>query len=162
MDGYDFKDLKVLVCDDSLQIRALVKNCLGAFGITNVADASSAEAAFQQLLDTKPDVVITDWSMGKSSGLEFVRKIRTDLDSPNPYVPIIMLTAHTEMKRVQTARDAGVSSFLAKPMSAQSLYKRLVSLIEDKRPFVRCVDFFGPDRRFKSDPGFTGEDRRAA
>ncbi len=162
MDGYDFKDLKVLVCDDSLQIRALVKNCLGAFGITNVADASSAEAAFQQLLDTKPDLVITDWSMGKNSGLDFVRKIRTDLDSPNPYVPIIMLTAHTEMKRVQTARDAGVSSFLAKPMSAQSLYKRLVSLIEDKRPFVRCVDFFGPDRRFKSDPGFTGEDRRAA
>ena len=162
MDEYDFKNLKVLVCDDSMQIRALVRNCLMAFGIKNVTDASSAETAFQQLQDTKPDVVITDWSLGESSGLEFVRKVRTDLDSPNPYVPVIMLTAHAELERVQTARDAGVSGFLAKPMSAQSLYKRLVSLIEDKRPFVRCVDFFGPDRRFKSDPDFTGEDRRAA
>ncbi len=162
MEEYDFKDLSVLVCDDSLQIRALVKNCLGAFGIKNITDASSAEAAFQQLLDTNPDLVITDWSMGESCGLEFVRKVRQSPDSPNPYVPIIMLTAHTEMDRVQTARDAGVSSFLAKPMSAHSLYKRLVSLVEDKRPFIRCMDFFGPDRRFKTDPGFGGEDRRAA
>ncbi len=90
------------------------------------------------------------------------RKVRTSPDSPNPYVPVIMLTAQAELERVQTARDAGVSGFLAKPMSAHSLHKRLVSLLEDKRPFVRGLDFFGPDRRFKSDPGFGGEDRRAA
>ncbi len=162
MDEYDFRDLKVLLCDDNLHIRALVKNCLGAFGITKVTDASSTEAAFRQLQDTNPDLVITDWSMGENSGLEFVRKVRQSEDSPNPYVPIIMLTAYTTMERVEIARDAGVSSFLAKPMSANSLYKRLVSLIEDERPFVRCIDFFGPDRRFKSDPDFGGEERRAA
>lgn len=162
MQEYDFKDLSVLICDDNMQIRALVRNCLRAFGIKNIVDAPSAEAAFQQLKDTNPDLVITDWSMGESSGLEFVRRVRQSEESPNPYVPIIMLTAYAEVDRVQTARDAGVSSFLAKPMSAHSLYKRLASLVEDKRPFIRCVDFFGPDRRFKSDPDFGGEDRRAA
>ena len=64
------------------------------------------------------------------------------------------------MERVETARDAGVSSFLAKPMSAQSLFKRLASLVEDQRPFIRCTDFFGPDRRFRHNPDFGGQDRR--
>ncbi len=162
MATYDFQELSVLICDDSMQIRALVRNCLMAFGVKNIADASSAEAAFEALQKTNPDLVITDWSMGESCGLEFVRRVRQGSESPNPYVPIIMLTANTELDRVQTARDAGVSSFLAKPMSANSLYKRLVSVVEDKRCFIRCVDFFGPDRRFKQIPEFKGEERRAA
>ncbi len=162
MATYDFQELSILICDDSMQIRALVRNCLMAFGVKNIADASSAEAAFEALQKTNPDLVITDWSMGESCGLEFVRKVRQGLESPNPYVPIIMLTANTELDRVQTARDAGVSSFLAKPMSANSLYKRLVSVVEDNRPFIRCMDFFGPDRRFKQAPEFKGEERRQA
>ena len=162
MTGYDFQGLSVLVCDDNMQMRALVRNCLMAFGIKNIAVASGAEDAFQQLVDTKPDLVITDWSMGESSGLDFARKVRQSEESPNPYVPIIMLTAHTEIERVEIARDAGVNSFLAKPMSANSLYKRLVSLVEDKRPFIRCMDFFGPDRRFNTVPDYGGEERRAA
>ena len=160
MTGYNFQSLSVLVCDDSLQIRALVKNCLTAFGINDIHEAPNAEAAFEKLLEIKPDLVITDWNLGESCGLELVRRIRTSLEAPNPYVPIIMLTGHTEMERVETARDAGVSSFLAKPMSAQSLFKRLASLVEDQRPFIRCTDFFGPDRRFQHNPDFGGQDRR--
>ncbi len=162
MEEYDFKDLSVLVCDDSLQIRALVKNCLMAFGINDILEASSAEAAFEKLLESNPDLLITDWNLGESCGLELVRRIRTSMEAPNPYVPIIMLTGHSEMERVETARDAGVSSFLAKPMSAQSLFKRLASLVEDQRPFIRSRDFFGPDRRFQENPDFGGEDRRVS
>jgi PleD family two-component response regulator len=162
MDDYNFQDLSVLVCDDSLQIRALVKNCLMAFGINNIHEASNAEAAFEALEEFNPDLVITDWNLGESCGLELVRRIRQSMEAPNPYVPIIMLTGHTDMERVETARDAGVSSFLAKPMSAQSLFKRLVTLVEDKRPFIRCTDFFGPDRRFHEGADFDGEDRRAS
>ena len=64
------------------------------------------------------------------------------------------------MERVEIARDAGVTTFLAKPMSANSLYKRLVSVIEDKRSFIRNSDFFGPDRRFGKNDGFSDDDRR--
>ncbi len=160
MSDYNFQSLSVLICDDSLQIRALVKNCLMAFGINDVHEASNAEAAFEELLDSDPDLLITDWNLGESCGLELVRRIRTSMEAPNPYLPIIMLTGHSEMERVEIARDAGVSSFLAKPMSAQSLFKRLASLVEDNRPFIRCTDFFGPDRRFHEMSEFGGEDRR--
>ncbi len=160
MDSYNFEKLSVLVCDDSLQIRTLVRTCLMAFGVRNITEAFSADAAFEKLVETNPDLLITDWNMGDSDGLELVERIRQSPESPNPYLPIIMLTGYAEMERVEIARDAGVSTFLAKPMSADSLYKRLVSLIEDKRTFIRNSDFFGPDRRFGKNDGFADNDRR--
>ncbi len=160
MANYDFKDLRVLLCDDSLQIRALVKNCLMAFGIKDIRETVDAKAGFQEMLESDPDLIIIDWNMPAGDGIDLVRLIRNSPDSPNPYVPIIMLTGYTELKRVETARDTGVSSFLAKPVSADSLYKRLVSLVEDQRLFVRCDDFFGPDRRFKVGETLEGPERR--
>ncbi len=160
MSNYDFRDLKVLICDDNLQIRALIKQCLMAFGVRTIVDAMDAKTGFQELMDSDPDLVITDWNMPAGDGIDFVQRIRQSPDSPNPYVPIIMLTGYTELERVETARDKGVSSFLAKPMSANSLYKRLVSLVEDQRLFVRNDSFFGPDRRFKVNEIMEGPDRR--
>ena len=109
-----------------------------------------------------PDLVITDWNMPPTSGLDFVKRLRLDEHSPNPYVPIIMLTGYTELYRVKQARDAGVTSFLAKPVSAQSLYKRMVSIVDDQRPFVRNSKYFGPDRRGHRDVDYGGQNRRAA
>ncbi|HEX9702677.1 MAG TPA: response regulator [Rhodospirillales bacterium] len=158
--AYNFEKVSVLVCDDSRQIRSLVKSCLMSFGIKKIVEAANADDAFAKLLEHKPELVITDWNMPPTSGLELVRRIRQGEDSPDPYVPIIMLTGHTELARVRTARDNGVSSFLAKPMSAEALYKRMVSLVEDERPFVRAGGFFGPDRRFNADAPFGGSERR--
>ena len=162
MGSYNFEKLNVLICDDCLQIRSLVKNCLMAFGVRNITEAFNADAAFEQLVETNPDLLITDWNMGDSDGLELVERIRQSPESPNPYLPIIMLTGYAEMERVEIARDAGVSTFLAKPMSANSLYKRLVSMIEDQRSFIRNSDFFGPDRRFSKNDEYADNDRRHA
>jgi len=141
-------------------MRALVKTFLHAFGINDIREAADAETGFAELMDFNPDLVITDWKMPEISGLEFVERIRLSLEAPNPYVPVIMLTGYTELDRVKRARDSGVSSYLAKPLSANSLYKRLVSLVEDERLFVRSNDFFGPDRRFNKSSGNEGPERR--
>ena len=162
MINYDFQDLRVLVCDDSQPIRALVKVCLAAFGIKDIHEAANCDTAFEILMETDPDLVITDWNMPPTNGLEFVERVRRSMEAPNPYVPIIMLTGHSEVERVKIARDAGVSSFLAKPISAHSLYKRLASLVEDQRMYVRSHDFFGPDRRFKVNQNTNGAERRAS
>ena len=93
------------------------------------------------------DVLIVDWHMQPLDGLDFVRLVRTASDSPNPYVPIIMLTGYTEYARVVEARDAGINEFLAKPISAKSLYLRFAAIIDNPRPFIRTKKYFGPDRR---------------
>lgn len=162
MSGYDFTNLHVLICDDSRQIRSLLRIFLKSFNITNIAEADDADKAFFELRQFDPDLVITDWNMPPTSGLDFIKRVRLDGDAPNPYVPIIMLTAYTELHRVKQARDAGISAFLAKPLSAQSLYARLVSVVDDNRPFIRNKRFFGPDRRVVREAVFEGGERREA
>ena len=60
----------------------------------------------------------------------------------NPYVPIIMLTGHSEKKRVIAARDAGVTEFLAKPISAKALYQRILNVVANPRPFIKHQELF--------------------
>lgn len=161
MSGYDFEALKVLVVDDSRPMRSLVMSFLSGFGVKKIYDANDAQDGYRALMDVDPDIVITDWRMPPTDGIDLVKRIRLDMDSPNPYLPIIMLTGFTELHRVKQARDAGVTAFLAKPISAQALYKRLCTVIDDQRPFVRVGDFFGPDRRVKHRAeAFIGAERR--
>ncbi len=86
--------------------------------------------------------------------------IRNRDDSPNCYVPIIMLTGHAEKTTVELARDAGVHEFLAKPVSATKLFEKIKNIIENPRVFIRTSDYFGPDRRRNQDPDFQGPERR--
>jgi DNA-binding response OmpR family regulator len=71
-----------------------------------------------------------------------------------------MVTGHTERERVTTARDLGITEFLAKPISAQSLSQRVEELIERPRPYIRAGSYFGPCRRRKRGGIFIGAERR--
>ena len=71
-----------------------------------------------------------------------------------------MITGHTERHRVEAARDAGVTEFLAKPITAQGLFKRIAEIVERPRAYVRCADYFGPDRRRRADERYAGPWRR--
>jgi DNA-binding response OmpR family regulator len=86
--------------------------------------------------------------------------IRQPGANANPYVPIIMLTGHSEKKRVVSARDAGVTEFLAKPISAKSLYERILNVVANPRPFIRSKTYFGPDRRRNINQNYVGAERR--
>ena len=144
---YNLERLSVFILDDNRNMRLLLRSILTALGVNSIEDASNAGEGFSQLKHFLADIVITDWHMEPVDGLEFVRMLRTARDSPNPYVPIIMLTGHTEMWRVTRARDVGVNEFLAKPISAKGIYARIASCIENPRPFIRTKAYFGPDRR---------------
>ncbi len=160
MSSYNFSKLTVLVVDDSYYIRQMVKGFLYEFEVQEVLEADDAQTGFIMFVEEDPDIVITDWKMGETSGLDLVYLIRWSEKSPNPFVPIIMLTGYTEIENVRKARDAGVSSYLAKPVSAGSLYKRLCFVVDDKRPFIRDGEYFGPDRRMKDMPELVKEERR--
>jgi DNA-binding response OmpR family regulator len=86
--------------------------------------------------------------------------IRQPGANANPYVPIIMLTGHSEKKRVVSARDAGITEFLAKPISAKALYERILNVVANPRPFIKTKSYFGPDRRRNSNPNYVGPERR--
>ena len=159
MQEYNLRELSVLVVDDNRLMRNLVRTVLFAFGVQNVEEAGDGAGALKALEKFPADIVITDWMMQPLDGLDLTRVIRTADDSPNPFVPIVMLTGHTEIMRVEEARDAGVTEFLAKPVSSSTLYKRLCKLVEQPRRFIRTRAFTGPDRRWR-DGTLAGPDRR--
>ena len=160
MSGYDFSNLRIMVCDDNRQICTLIHTFLRGFGVNEVLEVKDADEAFEEINAFNPDLIITDWAMAPTSGLDFVKRVRTSEDSPDPFLPIIMLTGYTEMARVELARDSGISAFLAKPVSADALYKRVVAVVDDERSFIRANKYFGPDRRSGRRLFYDGEDRR--
>jgi len=144
---YRLDEVRVLVLDDNRHMRNVIRLILRALGTRQICEASFATDALEELQHFAADVIITDWYMEPLDGLEFVRRVRTAENSANPYVPIIMLTGYTEYQQVCSARDAGVTEFLAKPVSPKALYERLASIIDNPRFFVRTNQYFGPDRR---------------
>ncbi len=144
---YNLDRLNVLVVDDNRNMQTLIESILFALGVRQIHEAHDVKQAFRDHQYFHADIVITDWQMEPLNGLDFVRMVRSGEDSPNPYVPIIMLTGHTELHRVCEARDAGVNEFLAKPISAKAMYSRLTSIIEIPRPFIRTKTYFGPCRK---------------
>jgi len=159
---YLLENISVLILDDNQHMRCVVQSILVALGVKEIRDAGDAAEAFEELQHFRADVIITDWYMEPLDGLDFVRLVRTAKDSPNPYVPIIMLTGYSEYRQVCDARDAGVTEFLTKPISVTALYQRFASIIDNPRPFIRTTSFFGPDRRRQNygPPGNIGERRK--
>jgi len=145
----DLSRLNVLIADDSAPMRSLIKQLLHAFGIKNIRECSDGSDALQEMRSFPADVIITDWAMEPVDGMDLTRLLRTAHDSPNPFIPIIMLSGHTERHRIMEARDAGINEFLAKPISASALHSRIELIIEQPRPFVRTKKYTGPDRRRK-------------
>ena len=161
MSGYRFERLKILVVDDNVHMRKLVTTILQAFGVTQIYEADSGDHAWTAIRDSNPDVIVLDWVMEGMSGLELVSKIRANPASPNPFVPVIMLTGHTSLEHVREARDAGINEFIAKPVSVKTMMSRLVAVIENPRPYVRTSGYFGPCRRRRGAEDYRGPERRA-
>ncbi len=157
---YAFDRVRILVVEDNNPMLEICKTLLMTFGVGDVIVAKNGNDGFRLFCKENPDIVIADWMMHPTDGISLTRRIRSDFQSPNHYVPVLLMTGFSEKKRVVQARDAGVTEFLVKPFTARDLYKRIAQVIERPRQFVRSEDFFGPDRRRKASEGFNGPYKR--
>lgn len=148
----DYREMRVLIIDDSRHMRLIIKSILLTLGCKLIREAGDAALAFKEMQNFPADLIIVDWNMEPLDGLDFVRLVRTAKDSRNPYVPIIMLSGYTEVRRIAEARDAGVNEFLAKPCSVEVLGTRINSIFKNPRDFIRTRKYVDPCRR-RSDLG---------
>jgi two-component system, chemotaxis family, chemotaxis protein CheY len=149
--SYNFKEISCLIIDDSSYFRDLLKIILKGFGIQQTSESNNIREANWQLEEVSYDIIFCNWNLDNESGLDFVRSLRKP---QNKYatIPLVMVSAHSEIHNVMQARDTGVNAFLTKPITPTSLAKILVSLIEYPRQFIRTKTYFGPDRRVKEIP----------
>lgn len=156
----DFSNLKVMVVDDSLHMRVLIRNILKGLGVYTIIEAANGQEALEILTCNQVDIAIVDLNMEPVNGMEFLISVRQAKDSPNPFLPVILATGDSRIPTIKAARDAGVNAFLTKPVSVRTLAERLIFVLQDRRKFIRAKTFFGPDRRFRVDDGGGAHPRR--
>ncbi len=156
----DYSSLKILLVEDNQHMRSIVTAILKGSGIRAVREARDGAEGLDMLRQFPADIALVDFNMDPLDGVEFTRLLRNAPDSSNPYLPVVMITGHSERSRVMQARDCGVNEFVVKPLTARALLGRLDSVIMRPRPFIRCKTYFGPDRRRNADTDYAGPFRR--
>ena len=169
MADYDFSRLSVLLVEDSPFIRSLLINSLKLLGVGSVTakDHGGDAINFLKLVHDDPmkagiqniDMIISNWQMSPVDGMMLLRWVRRHADSPDRFVPFIMISGFSEMERVAKAREMGLSEFLAKPFTIKAIFDKIVLSIEKQRQFVHTPSYFGPDRR-RQKLEFAGDERR--
>jgi CheY-like chemotaxis protein len=149
-----------MVVDDSPFALDVTSQVLMGFGIRTHHACHSADEAMEILKEQNVDLILVDCEMPGIDGFELVRWLRRSGLEPNAFVPVIMTAAHIRRPRVTEARDCGASFIITKPFSATTLLERIVWVARDGRPFLEVGDYFGPDRRFRTNPT-PPEERRA-
>ncbi len=159
MADLDLSDLRILIVDDYPPMRAILRVMLKALGVRDIGEAGDGLAALDEMQEFRADIVIADYRMIPMDGVELTHRIRGGEVGVDPFTPVVMVSGHSDKSRICEARDAGVTEFLVKPISATLLYYRVRAVIEYPRPFILSGDFFGPDRRRRA-MAFEGPDRR--
>ena len=165
----DLSRLSCLVVEDALFMRSLLATCLNALGINQfkMVDHGGTAIDFLKLQKADPmkagmqtvDLIISNWQMSPVDGMMLLRWVRRHAESPNRFVPFIMLSGYSGLASVAEARNMGVTEFVTKPFSIKTFAQRLQLVIERPRQFVHAGDYFGPDRRRRSET-YAGTERR--
>jgi CheY-like chemotaxis protein len=108
----------VLIVEDHEDTRALLRVILEKWGI-RVIEAKDGEAGIQAANDHHPDLILMDWSLPLLDGLAVTRRLREDTESV--HIPVVFLSAHAAPSSQKTAREAGCSEYLVKPLDFDQL-----------------------------------------
>ena len=124
-----FETLTVLVVDDSKHMRLLIQSLLHALGVRQIVLASDGEEAWSKYLTHNPDVIITDAAMAPTDGFALAQRLREAERTTLGHIPIIMISAHTEISAIKKAKEIGITEFIRKPLAARPLYERLLAVV---------------------------------
>ena len=129
------KDLKILIVDDMVTMRRILKKHLISLGFTNFNEAHDGQKALNLIktgieLGVNFDLIISDWNMPGMTGLDLLKEIRS-MENEIKDVPFLMITNETKQGNVVLAVQAGVNGYIGKPFSAHILYDKIKKLCEN-------------------------------
>jgi two-component system chemotaxis response regulator CheY len=121
------KNMRILVVDDFQTMRRIIMNLLKQLGFNNVTEADDGTTAWERLQAETVDMVISDWNMPKMTGIDLLKKVRSN--ERTKAMPFIMVTAEGKRENVIIAVQAGVSNYIVKPFNAATLKEKLVKVV---------------------------------
>ncbi len=115
--------MKVLIVDDMSTMRRIIKNIFKQLGFTNMDEAENGQQALEKLRAQHFGFVVSDWNMPVMSGIDLLRSIRADTALKD--LPVLMVTAEAQKEQVMEAVQAGVSNYIVKPFTAETLQEKI-------------------------------------
>jgi two-component system chemotaxis response regulator CheY len=115
--------IKILVVDDMSTMRRIVKNILKQLGYANVEEAENGQEGLTKLKAGGFGFVVSDWNMPVMTGIEMLRAIRADEAIKG--IPVLMVTAEAQQENLIEAVKAGVSNYIVKPFTAETLQEKI-------------------------------------
>ena len=119
--------LKILIADDQMTMRSLMRAGLQQLGITDILEACDGEEALRHMLKTPAQLIISDYNMPKLDGLTLLRAIRAH--PPISATAFIMLTGRADRELVVRAKENGVNNYLIKPFTTESLKEKVEAVV---------------------------------
>ena len=116
-------NMKILVVDDMVTMRKIVKNILKQLGFPHIDEAENGEEALQKLRGDTYGFVVSDWNMPIMTGIDLLRSIRAD--EKLKAIPVLMVTAEAQQSNLIEAVQAGVSNYIVKPFTAETMQEKL-------------------------------------
>ncbi len=133
-------------------MRKLLCELLFFLEVSEIRECSDGEDALKTLQLFDADLCILDLCMTPMDGMTFLEHLRTDADSPNRQLPVIMITGIADRSVVEEARDRGATEFMVKPITVPALFSRICEVLECPREFITSSEYLGPDRRRQVKP----------
>jgi two-component system chemotaxis response regulator CheY len=121
-------NMKILVVDDMVTMRRIVKNVLKQLGFANVDEAENGQEALQKLRSDAYGFVVSDWNMPVMTGIDMLRAIRADEKLKT--IPVLMVTAEAQQSNLIEAVQAGVSNYIVKPFTAETLQEKIAKIFK--------------------------------
>lgn len=119
--------IKALIVDDHPVVRYGLKHILESEpDIVVVGELESLERISEALADTRPDVVFLDLELGDTSGVEALRRLRSESEE----IRVIIYTSHDEEDRIIQAAELGVDGYLLKGCPAEEIIDALRSVYD--------------------------------
>jgi len=122
------KNMKILIVDDFSTMRRIIKNLLRDLGYNNTAEADDGSTALPQLMNGSFDFLITDWNMPNMAGIDLLKAVRADARLKD--MPVLMVTAEAKRDQIVEAAQAGVSGYIIKPFTADTLREKIDKIFE--------------------------------
>jgi len=123
-------ETKILIVDDMVTMRKIVRKSLKDLGYTNVEEANDGDVAWdltQKVFSEGQgfELIISDWNMPKMKGIDFLKQVRAHGDDALKATPFMLLTAEAEKDQIISAIKAGTSSYILKPFTPVQLKEKM-------------------------------------
>jgi len=122
------EDMKILIVDDYKTMLRVLRNLLGQIGFKNIDEATDGTMALGLIQGKSYDLIISDWNMEPMSGFDLLKSVRASGNT----TPFIMVTAENKVENIMAAKKEGVSNYIVKPFSTETLKAKINAVMGAK------------------------------